>query len=56
MWAGLTQDLKDETLMSTAQTSSRIPATTPSTPPGQRKSAKPMSVLTGSLTAKGNIK
>ncbi|XP_025089592.1 ral GTPase-activating protein subunit beta-like isoform X4 [Pomacea canaliculata] len=49
---GLTQDLKDETLMSTAQTSSRIPATTPSTPPGQRKSAKPMSVLTGSLTAK----
>ncbi|XP_076463976.1 ral GTPase-activating protein subunit beta-like isoform X2 [Babylonia areolata] len=53
---GLPQDLK-ENLMSTAQPASRHPpAATPSTPPGQRKPAKPMSVLTGSLTAKVSSK
>ncbi|XP_070179509.1 ral GTPase-activating protein subunit beta-like isoform X2 [Littorina saxatilis] len=48
---GLPQDLKDN-LMSSAAPSTRAAVATPSTPPGQRKSAKPMSVLTSSLTSK----
>nr|KAG5690370.1 hypothetical protein BaRGS_001292 [Batillaria attramentaria] len=48
---GLPQDMKDN-LMSSAQTTTRPPVATPSTPPGQRKSAKPISVLTSGLSAK----
>ena len=36
--------------MSAAQPASRAPAATPSTPPGQRKSVKPMSVLSAKGT------